>query len=52
MITALLAFLQHHLNGLHMECRLVGFGFSRSRARRVARLWEKAIRPILYRKEG
>lgn len=42
------AWLQHHLNALHIMARLVALGIPRSRARRIASRWEFLAHPWLY----
>ncbi len=46
----MLKMVQHSLNALHVMAFLIGCGVGRHRALRVARLWEGAVHPLLYKK--
>jgi len=41
-------FLCHHLNALHVYCRLLEFHVPKIWARRIAGTWERATHPFLY----
>lgn len=41
--------LQHHLNCMHLLCRLMTLGISKATALRFACLWERYVHPWLYR---
>lgn len=43
-----MSFLQHYFNSLHVFCLLVGLGFGRKRALRMARAWERMAHPVIY----
>ena len=38
----------HHLNTLHVYCRLCDFGIPKKWAARIARFYEAVIHPIIY----
>jgi hypothetical protein len=40
---------QHHLNSLHIYCRMRALGFDKMSAMRFAEIWERLVHPILYR---
>lgn len=40
---------QHHLNGMHVYCRLVEMGFPKGKARKLAMKWEVITKKVLYR---
>ncbi len=44
-----MSWLCHHLNSLHLFCRLRSIGMNKERALRIAVLWEKVAHPGLYR---
>lgn len=44
--------LQHHLNCMHLLCRLMTLGVSKTTALRFACLWERYVHPLLYRGSG
>ena len=41
--------LQHHLNCMHLLCRLMTLGISKATALRLAHIWERYVHPWLYR---
>jgi len=41
-------YLQHHLNSLHIFCRLRALGLSKATAIRLSMLWEFLIHPFVY----
>lgn len=41
-------YLQHHLNSLHIFCRLRALGFSKRTAIRLSRMWEYLVHPFVY----
>lgn len=42
--------MQHHLNSLHLFCRLRALGVNKAAAMRVAKAWERLVHPYLYRR--
>lgn len=42
-------FLAHHLNALHIYCRLLSLHIPKKWARRIAGTWERAAHPFLYK---
>ncbi len=43
-----MALLRHHLNSLHIYCRLRKLGIGRERGLVIARGYERIVHPILY----
>jgi hypothetical protein len=40
--------LYHHLNSLHVFCRLRALGFGKKRALMISLFWERVVHPGLY----
>ncbi len=41
-------YLCHHLNSLHIYCRLLDIGIPKRLARRLTGAWERVFHPIVY----
>ena len=41
-------FLQHHLNSMHVYCRLVDLGVKRGTAKSIAKKYETVVHRLLY----
>ncbi len=40
--------IRHHLNSLHIYCRLHSLGISHKTSIKLSKLWEKFVHPIIY----
>ncbi|MCR4288386.1 MAG: hypothetical protein NUW09_10295 [Deltaproteobacteria bacterium] len=41
-------FLCHHLNSLHVYCRLLNLGVPKLWARKLTGAWERVFHPVVY----
>ncbi|MBE9532290.1 MAG: hypothetical protein IME98_05740 [Proteobacteria bacterium] len=46
--TARLKEIRHHLNSLHIYCRLHSLGISHKTSMKLSKIWERYVHPIIY----